>query len=164
MSDNRFPCAPTDRCNQRAETVCIDTNKVLDSCRDRDCFEDVKVLLTNFGNDIIKHTTNIRAKSAHIAWTQITIDPIKFNRGFYSVNIKFYVKICLEACLCGGRTQDFEGVAVIEKRVILFGSESNVSIFKSGANGSDFCSKPEPCDCVKNVPIAIVESVVPKQV
>ena len=161
MSDNRFPCSCSDKGPSKTETVCIDTNRVLDSCRDRDCFEDVKVLLTGFGNEIIEHTANIRAKSAHIAWTQITIDPIKFNRGFYSVNIKFYVKICLEACLCGGRTQEFDGVAVLEKRVILYGSESNVSIFKSNGDCSDFCSMPEPSCSSRNVPIAVVEAVDP---
>ncbi len=161
MSDNRFPCNVPDKCSSKNETVCIDTNRVLDSCRDRDCFEDVKVLLTNFGNDIIEHTTNIRAKSAHIEWTQITIDPIKFNRGFYSVNIKFYVKICLEACLCGGRTQDFDGVAVLEKKVILYGSESNVSVFKSSSACSDFCAAPELCSPGRNIPVAIVEVVDP---
>ncbi len=160
MSDNRFPCA-ADRSNQKQETVCIDTNRILDSCRDRDCFEDVKVLLTEFGNDIIEHTTNIRAKTAQIEWTQITIDPIKFNRGFYSVNIKFFVKVCFEGCLCGGRSQEFEGIAVLEKRVILYGSESNVSVFKSSTDCSDFCSAPEPCSPGKNVPMAIVEVVDP---
>ena len=161
MSENRFPCGVSDRNTQKLEMVCIDVNRVLDSCRDRDCFEDVKVLLTDFGNDIIEHTTNIRAKSACIAQTQITIDPIKFNRGFYSVNIKFFVKICLEACLCGGRVQEFDGIAILEKRVILYGSESNVSIFKSSAASSDFCAPPEPCDSGKNVPTAIVEVVDP---
>lgn len=160
MSENRFQCGASDRI-PRSESVCIDTHRVLDSCRDRDCFEDVKVLLTDFGNDNIEHTSNIRAKSAHIAWTQISIDPIKFNKGFYSVSIKLYVKVCLEACLCGGRSQDFEGIAILEKRVILFGSESNVSIFKSSFDGSDFCSQPELSTSSKNVPTAIVETVDP---
>ncbi|MBO7311140.1 MAG: hypothetical protein J6U86_07105 [Clostridia bacterium] len=161
MSENRFPCGNTDKNITKNETVCIDTNRVLDSCRDRDCFEDVKVLLTGFGNEILEHTTNIRAKSAHICWTQICIDPIKFNRGFYTVNIKFYVKICLEACMCGGRSQEFEGIAVLDKKVILYGSESNVSIFKSSGDCSDFCKVPEPCEYMKNVPVAIVEAVDP---
>lgn len=160
MSENRFPCGASDRGGSKTETVCIDTNRVLDSCRDRDCFEDVKVLLTDLGNEILEHTTNIRAKSACIVSTQIVIDPIKFNRGFYSVNIKFYVKICFEACLCGGRSQDFEGIAVLEKRVILYGSESNVSVFKSTSDSTDFCSAPDPCYSCKNVPMAIVEAVV----
>ena len=161
MSENRFPCSGADRNSSRTETVCIDTNRILDSCRDRDCFEDVKVLLTRFGNDVLEHTTNIRAKSAQIAWAQISIDPIKFTRGFYSVNIKFFVKICLEACLYGGKSQEFEGIAVLDKKVILYGGESNVSVFKSTGGCSDFCSVPDPCYSAKNVPTAIVETVDP---
>lgn len=161
MSENRFQCGIPDRNSCKTETVCIDVNRVLDSCRDRDCFEDVKVLLTDFGNEIIERTTNIRAVGACIVQTQITLDPIKFNRGFYSVNIKFYVKISLEACLCGGRIQEFDGIAILEKKVILYGSESNVSVFKSSASSSDFCALPEPCQCGKNVPTAVVEAVDP---
>lgn len=161
MADNRFPCGGPDKGPSRSEMVCIETNRILDSCRDRDCFEDVKVLLTEFGNDIIEHTTNIRAKNACISWTYIGIDPVKFNRGFYSVTIKFYVKITFEACLCGGRSQEFDGIAVLEKHVILYGSESNVSIFKSNPDASDYCAVPEPCCASKNVPIAVVEVVDP---
>lgn len=160
MADNKFSC-----CNSQSgphnDLVCIETNRVLDSCKDKDCFEDVAVILTDFGNEIIKRTTNIRAKNACITWTYIGIDPVKFNRGFYSVTIKFYVKITFEACLSGGRSQEFDGVCVLEKRVILYGSESNVSIFKSNPDASDYCKVPEPCCSTKNVPIAIVEVVDP---
>lgn len=161
MSDNRFSCGPSERGGAKSEMVSIETNRILDSCRDRDCFEDVKVLLTDFGNEILEHTTNIRAKSACITWTYIGIDPVRFNRGFYSVTVKFYIKIVFEACLCGGRSQEFEGIAVVEKKVILYGSESNVSIFKSNPDSSDYCSVPDPCCSTKNVPIAIVEVVDP---
>lgn len=161
MADNRFTCGSSDRSSARSEMVCIETNRILDSCRDRDCFEDVKVLLTDFGNDILEHTTNVRAKNACITWTYIGIDPVRFNRGFYAVTIKFYIKITFEACLCGGRSQEFEGIAVLEKKVILYGSESNVSVFKSTADTSDYCALPEPCCAGKNVPQAIVEVVDP---
>ena len=141
MSENKFSCFQSDKHFQKSETVCIEANRILDSCRDKDCFEDVKVLLTDFGNEILEHTANIRAKSACISWTYIGIDPVRFNRGFYSITIKFYIKIVFEACLCGGRSQEFEGVAVVEKRVILFGSEGNVNVFKSELNGSGFCDE-----------------------
>lgn len=161
MSDNRFNCLQPEKNQQKSEMVCVEVNRILDSCRDKDCYEDVKVLLTDFGNDILEHTTNIRAKSACVSWTYIGIDPVKFNRGFYSVTIKFYIKIVFEACLCGGRSQEFEGVAVLEKRVILYGSESNVSVFKSSADNLDYCNIPEPCCSAKNVPMAIIEVVDP---
>ena len=163
MAENKYSgcCNTQGNSASRSEMVSIETNRILDSCRDRDCFEDVKVLLTDFGYDILERTTNIRAKNACISWTYIGIDPVRFNRGFYSVTIKFYIKITFEACMCGGRSQEFEGIAVLEKKVILYGSESNVSIFKSNPDASDYCAIPEPCCSTKNVPIAIVDSVVP---
>lgn len=160
MGENRFTCGSGSQLGGK-ETVCIETNRILDSCRDRDCFEDAKVILTDFGKDIIQRTTNVRVKDACIAWTYIGIDPVRFNRGFYSVTIKFYIRITFEACIGVGRSQEFEGVAVLEKKVILYGSESNVSVFKSSADASDYCSVPELCCSSKNVPIAIVEVVDP---
>lgn len=157
MAENRFPCASG---GSSRETVCIDTNRVLDSCRDRDCFENVRVYLSCYGNEILEHTGAIRAKSAKIVWTHIGVDPVQFNRGFYALTIRFYVKIVFEACIGGGRSQEVEGVAVLEKRVILYGGESSVKIFKSRACDS-FCSLPQP-DCGEsNHPTAIVETVDP---
>lgn len=160
MAENKFPCAPGG--GNTRETVCIDTNRVLDSCRDRDCFENVRVYLSDFGNEVLEHTGAIRAKSACIVWTYIGMDPIQFNRGFYSINVRFYVKIVFEACVANGRSQELEGIAVLEKRVILYGGESNVSVFKSKGAGQDsFCACPNP-DCgEKSEPTAIVEVVSP---
>ncbi len=159
MAENRFPCAPS--CSSR-DTVCIETNRVLDSCRDRDCFEDVRVYLSNFGCDVLDRTSAIRAKSAQIVWACISIEPIPFNRGFYAVNIRLYVKLQFEACIGGGgRTQELEGMSVIEKRVILYGCESNVNIFKSQGLSDGFCCEPKFNTGEKNVPMAIVETVDP---
>ena len=147
------------------EMVCIDTYRILDSCRDKDCFEDVRVFLTGYGQELLERGAAIRAKCARIVWSYIDIDPVPFNRGFYQLNIKIYVRITAEVCVSPGNVQEIEGIAVIEKKVILFGSEGNVSIFKSEAgNGcSGFCP---PCDrggCKKgsNLPIAVLEAVDP---
>lgn len=158
MAENRFPCTTA---GTTRETVCIETDRVLDSCRDRDCFENVRVYLSCFGNEILERTGAIRAKSACIVWTYIGIDPIQFNRGFYAVTIRFYVKLTFEACIGGGRSQDLDGIAVLEKRVILYGGESNVSVFKSHGLGEGFCSMPKPECPTHNVPTAIVEVVEP---
>ena len=160
MAENRFPCSPTSSARDR-DTVCIETNRVLDSCRDRDCFENVRVYLSCYGNELLERTGAIRAKCAKIIWTYIGIDPIQFNRGFYAVTIRFYVKITFEACVGGGRSQDIEGIAVLEKRVILYGGESNVNIFKSSGCNNDFCALPKPVCEEHNVPTAIVEVVNP---
>ena len=159
MAENKFSCVPGGP--SARETVCIDTNRVLDSCRDRDCFENARVYLSDFGNEVLEHTSAIRAKCAKIVWTCIDIEPIRFNRGFYSVNIRFYVKIVFEACVCGERPQEIEGITVLEKRVILYGGESNVSVFKSHGVGENFCGcSPRESD-EENEPTAIVEVVSP---
>ena len=158
MAENRFSCSPS---ASARETVCIDTNRVLDSCRDRDCFENVRVYLSDFGNEVLERTNAIRAKCANIIWTYIGVEPIRFNRGFYAVTIRFYVKLVFEACMGGcGRSQDIEGIAILEKRVILYGGESNVSVFK-GCGSDNFCACPQPRDCESNSPTAIVEVVSP---
>lgn len=158
MAENRFACSGF---TSPRETVCIEANHVLDSCRDRDCYENVRVFLTCFGNEIIEKTGNIRVRSSCIAWANITVDPIAFNRGFYSVNIRLYIKINFEACLSPGRAQEFDGVAVVDKSVILFGGESNLNIFKSrGAGG--FCEAPGELSCNEaSLPTAILEAVDP---
>lgn len=158
MQDNRFSCSGG---GSARETVCIEANHVLDSCRDRDCFENVRVFLTGFGNEIIERTGNVRVKDSCIATTNITVDPIAFNKGFFSVNIRFYLRITFEACMAPGKTQEFEGVAVVDKNVILFGGESNLNVFRSNGN-SGFCEMHDELCCSEgNVPTAVVEAVDP---
>ena len=37
MSDNKF-CSPANK-----DMVCIDTYRILDSCRDKDCYEELSI-------------------------------------------------------------------------------------------------------------------------
>ncbi len=162
MPENRFPCtSPSSVGSRDRDMVCIETNRILDSCRDRDCFENVRVFLTDVGNEIIEHTSSVRVKDSCIAWAFVGIDPVRFNRGFYTVTIRFYIKLTFEACVCAGRSQEFDGVAVVEKNVVLYGGDSNVSVFRSNPDNNDFCAIPEPCCGTKNVPTAVVEVVDP---
>ena len=148
--------------SHQKESICIDTFRVLDSCRDKDCFENVKVYLTEFGEEIIERTSAIRAKCAKIICAYIDVNDVPFNRGFYQLNIKIYVRITFEACVSHGNIQEFEGVAVVEKKVILFGSEGNVSVFKSDSSVSGFCNST-PCEGVHSStsPRAVFETVDP---
>lgn len=156
MAENKFPCSP----RSSGDTVSIETNRILDSCRDRDCYENVRVYLSHYGNEILERTGSVRAKSAKLMWSNISLDPIQFNRGFYAVTIRFYVKIVFEACISCGRSQELEGIAILEKRVILYGGECNVNVFRS-SDECGFCACPEPCYGSQNTPTAVVEVVEP---
>ena len=160
MAENR-QSGPSRRDCERG-LVCIDTYRVLDSCRDRDCFEDVRVYLTEFGQEVIEKTNVVRVKSAHVIWAYIDVDSVPFNRGFYQITIRIYTKLECEACLGAGHSEDFEGLAVVEKKVVLFGSEGGVSIFKSDPCASGFCPSKKPKCCgTTNAPVAAIETVDP---
>lgn len=161
MAENRNNCIS--QSGRDRDMVCIDTYRVLDSCRDKDCFENVRVYLTCCGQDIIQRTNVIRGKHAKVLWAYIDTDPVPFNRGFYQLSIKIYVKILFEACLGPGNVQEFEGIAVVEKKVILFGSEGNVSLFKSESQNGGFCACGTGCKQSRssNLPVAVLETVDP---
>lgn len=142
------------------ETVCIDVNRVLDSCKDKDCFSDTKVYLTELGQDIIDKAGAIRVKCTKIVGVNIDTEPVQFNRGFYQVLIRFYVKLVFEACVNVGRAVEFEGIAVCDKKVILYGSEGNVNIFKS-CPACDFCESAPEGSATTNLPTVVLETVDP---
>ncbi len=149
---------PDNRNGFGRDTVCIDCNRVLDSCRDKDCFENVRVYLTDYGQDLIERSNHIRVKDAKVVWCQIALDSVPFHCGFYQVTLRFYTKLNLEICICLGNPQEFEGFAVAEKKVILYGSEGNVSIFQSDPDQAGFCARPT-CETKpgNNLPIAVCE-------
>ena len=144
------------------EMVCVDTYRILDSCRDKDCYEDVRVYLTERGQNIIDHTCAVRVKNASTVCSGIDIHPMPFNRGFYQLSIRFYIRLQLEACVAPGETEEFFGITAVEKKVVLFGSEGNVRVFRSsGENG--FCPTTGCGNCSESasLPIAVLETVDP---
>ena len=157
MSDNRNAMSGLfqDNCGM----VCIDTNRVLDSCRDRDCFENTRVYLTPCGEEVIANGNNVRARSAEILWAYVGVNEVPFNCGFYQVTIRYYVGVELEACLGVGRSQTVKGLAVLEKEVILYGGEGSVTTFSSDPENS-YCSA-NYSNKGTNKPVAIVETVEP---
>lgn len=157
MGDNRFS-ALGNGVGNGCDRFGIETSRILDACRDRDCFEDVRVFLTATGEELIARTGNVRVKCAKIVASNISVDPVQFNCGFYTVLARFYVRCEFEVCVPMGQSQTIEGIAVIEKRVVLFGGESNVSVFRSTAC-DNFCAMPDPVCCAHNTPEAVIEVV-----
>lgn len=161
MSENRCSCNAGGTSSAARETVCIDTNRVLDSCRDKDCYENVRVYLTSVGQEILdRAASGVRVECAKILWTTVNVDPIRFNRGFYQVTARFYILVKLEACVGMGRTQEFCGIAVLDKTVVLYGGEGNVSIFTSDPT-ADRCTPWLGNNRSSNTPIGVVETVEP---
>ena len=140
------------------EAVCIHTDKVYDSCRDKDCLENIRVYLTGCGQDIVDRAINVKCTKAEIIWVFSDIEPVPFNKGFYSVDLKYFFKVTLAVFTGVGRPTAVEGLATFNKKVILFGSEGNAKVFESkykeDAFDSQLCKKT-------NMPHAVIEVVDP---
>ncbi len=162
MADNKSSClgnmSNSFGCK---ENVCVDVSRILDSCRDKDCFEDVRLFLNPYGREIIDNAGSIRAKCSKILAANINIEPVQFNRGFYQIYIRYYVKVVCEACVGLNRSREFEGLAVCEKNVILYGSEGNVSIFKSEMTSGNTLSCGFNTTMSTNLPTVAVEVIDP---
>lgn len=113
------------------EAVCIHTDKVYDSCRDKDCLENIRVYLTESAQSVVDRAINVKCTKAEIIWVFSDIESVPFNRGFYSVDLKYFFKITLAVFTGVGRPTEVEGLATFDKKVILFGSEGNAKVFRS---------------------------------
>ncbi len=113
------------------EAVCIHTEKVYDSCRDKDCLENIRVYLTGEAQSVVNNAINVKCTKAEIIWVFSDIEAVPFNRGYYSVDLKYFFKITLAVFTGVGRPCEVEGLATFDKKVILFGSEGNAKIFES---------------------------------
>lgn len=113
------------------DEVCIQTKKVYDSCRDKECIENMRVYLTECGQSIVDRATSIRCRKSEIIWVYSDVEPVAFNRGYYSVDLKFFFRITLDVFVGVGRPTTVEGIATYDKKVILFGSEGNAKTFSS---------------------------------
>ena len=140
------------------EAVCIHTNRVYDSCRDKDCLQDLRLYPTRYSQDIIERATSVKCRHAELIWCFVDVEDIQFNRGFYTVDVKFFYKVTLDAFLCVGRPHQIEGLCTFDKRVILFGSEGNAKIFSSSYRGD---ALDKQLKAASNLPSAVVEAVDP---
>ena len=159
MAENKNPyMSSRDMDRNCKDVVCLDVNKVFDSCKDKDCLEDLEVLLTRCGREIVDRAISVKCKSAEILWVYIDVEASPYNKGFYSVDIRFFFKIHCEAMMGSGRNMEFDGLATADKRVILYGSEGAAKIYSSTyePNETDIQNKVR-----NNLPKAAVEVVDP---
>ena len=158
MADQAVAGAVSGNCNNIREAVCIHTRKIFSSCRDKDCIEDLRFYPTASAQSVLANAQCIRGGSAELLYTFVDVEPVNFNRGFFTVDIRFYYRITLQAMTGGTHYTEVEGLAAFDKRVVLFGSESNAKVFSSVplANMVDM-----PLDLTANLPIAVVSAVDP---
>ncbi|MFI3226927.1 MAG: hypothetical protein R3Y09_05870 [Clostridia bacterium] len=144
--------------NRNNEPICIDTQKIYDSCREKECLTDIRVYLTRCNQDVIDRAVSVKPDSAELLYAYIDVEPIQFNRGFYTVDVQYFYRVTVDA-FCGiGRPQKISGLAFFQKRTILYGSEGYARIFSSNMVESDYDVQSIE---KSNMPRAVVEVVDP---
>ena len=78
------------------EAVCIDAQRIYDSCGDKDCLEDLRVYFTECGQSIIDQASNVRMRNVDVIMAYVDLEPVPFQKGFYSVDMTFFFNVCLD--------------------------------------------------------------------
>lgn len=119
---------------ERRDAVRIHTSQIEDACIDKDCIEDLRVYLTEPSQAALNSAANARARNAELLHVYIDVEPIAYNRGHYTADLTFFYRITGEA-LCGPvRPLPLVGLAIFNKRVVLYGGEIRAKVFSSDDN------------------------------
>ena len=153
MSEQR---TDTQHCDARDIHQCmsIHTRKITDSCRDKDCIEDLRVYLTTDSQSTLDTATNAKVRSAELITTYMDVEPVAFDRNHYCIDLTFYYRILADATVGVNRPVALQGLAMFSKRAVLCGEDSRAHIYTSRTrlDGSDGLSRVSA-----NHPTAVVE-------
>ena len=73
MADNSrtdLRCAP----QEPQQTMSIHTRKITDSCRDKDCIEDLRVYLTKGSQTLLDTAASAKVRCAELLYTYIDVE------------------------------------------------------------------------------------------
>lgn len=151
---SEFNLTSHSNCN---DGVPIKVNRIFDSCSDRDCLANIPVILDTC--ELPCNINVVKTKCVKVEDICINIEPVPFNKGFFSIDLTYTFKVDLLAYekACEGPVP-LTGTAYASKNCILYGSESATKTFFSNATsvGSTNCC----CETV-NMPTASVSVVEP---
>lgn len=120
-------CRPEDLRN----ALSIHTKKITDSCRDKDCIEDLRVYLTKGCQNLLDSSASAKVRCAELLYTYIDVEPVAFDRNHYCIDVTFYYRILADAVIGATRPATLYGLAVFSKRAVLCGEDSHAHIYRS---------------------------------
>jgi len=123
----------------------------MDACRDKDCVEDLRVYPTVSSQAVVDSAFSVRPETADLIYAEVNVDEISFNRGYYTVDVTYFYAVTGQTFPGGVPVR---GLAVFDKRVILYGSEGGVKSFSSKDD-------METAIGAANDPVAVVAAVDP---
>ena len=153
-------CQDTLRCNPQdlQQAMSIHTRKITDSCRDKDCIEDLRVYLTRSSQALLDTATGARVRCAELLYTYIDVEPVAFDRNHYCIDVTFYYRILADATIGPSRPAALYGLAMFTKRAVLCGEDGRAHIYRSDTR---LLEPDGPSRLYANRPTAVVEVLNP---
>jgi hypothetical protein len=140
------------------QAMSIHTRKITDSCRDKDCIENLPVYLTCGSQSLLDSSASTRVRCAELISTYIDVEPVAFDRNHYCIDITFYYRIIADALVGVSRPAALYGLASFTKRAVLCGEDSCAHIYRSDTR----LSAPDGITRASaNRPTAVVEVLDP---
>ena len=96
MAETVYP-GPVSDLSAVREATCIHTKKIFDSCQSKDCIEDLRLYPTQSSQPIIDQALSVKAGRARLLYTLVNVEPMGLNRGFFTVDLRYYYKITCDA-------------------------------------------------------------------
>ncbi len=126
-------CQDTLRCDPQdlQQAMSIHTRKITDSCRDKDCIEDLRVYLTQGSQCLLDSASSVRVRCADLIYAYIDVEPVAFDRNHFCIDVTFYYRILADAVMGSARPAALCGLAMFTKRAVLCGEDSRAHIFTS---------------------------------
>lgn len=127
------------------DAICIDADRIYDSCGAKDCLSDLPLMFTKENQELVENACSVRINRANVITSTVEVEPVAFHRGFYSVDMVFYFSVSCDVYSGSGAIPTtVNGLATYGKRVVLYGSDGCVKSFSS--DEPVVCYKQE-CDC-----------------
>jgi len=149
MPDKAAPAA-SEETRAVTDMVNVDIPQIYDSCRDKDCVDDLRIYPTASSQQSIENALSVRPHGAELLYVDVRVAPISFNRGHYTVDCTYFYRMTGETFPAA---QTVTGLAIFDKRVILFGSLGSVKSFYS--------NNSSPAIVTDELPTAVVNAVDP---
>ena len=153
-------CQDTLRCNPQdlQQAMSVHTRKITDSCRDKDCIEDLRVWLTKGSQSLLDACAGAKVRCAELLYTYIDVEPVAFDRNHFCIDVTFYYRILADATIGASRPAALYGLAAFTKRAVLCGEDSKAHIYRSDTrlNETDGSTLR-----FANLPTAVVEVLDP---
>ena len=128
---------------QDFDPVCVDVDRIYDSCGAKDCLRDLTVFFTEEDQQLVETASSARITRASALTATVNVDSVAFHRGYYSVDAVFYFAVYVELYTAAGSLPtSVTGLATYAKRAVLYGSDANVKSFSS----DDIAAEIDPAE------------------